>query len=165
MFWPSLLILFLHNGLPESTLSGWRMDEDADWMDAGEQARAGQGLCRASSGPWFLFHLPLLHLLASLSYLDFLFSGLQNYVAGVGPGANSINFVEELLQPPPSPLSSNQSIAPPLKPHPICAWKPRSQTWVQATFATGSQVQISSTKMLSDAWQGGCGQRITHRCH
>lgn len=54
LFCPSLLILFLHNGLPESTSSGWRMDEDTDRMDAGAQARAGPGLCRESSGPWFL---------------------------------------------------------------------------------------------------------------
>lgn len=45
LFCPSLLILFLHNGLPESTSSGWRMDEDedVDGMDAGERAlRQGQ---------------------------------------------------------------------------------------------------------------------------
>lgn len=51
LFCPSLLILFLHNGLPESTLSGWRMDEDVDGMDAGERAKAGPGLGRGSSGP------------------------------------------------------------------------------------------------------------------
>lgn len=50
LFCPSLLILFLHNGLPESTSRGWRMD-DADGMDAGERAKAGPGLGRGSSGP------------------------------------------------------------------------------------------------------------------
>lgn len=43
------------------------VDGDANGTDAGEeQAKAGPGLARGSSGPWFLSHLPLLHPLAAL---------------------------------------------------------------------------------------------------
>ena len=55
LFCPSLLILFLHNGLTESTSSGGRMDEDedVDGMDGcwGASSKAGPGLGRGSSGP------------------------------------------------------------------------------------------------------------------
>lgn len=75
------------------------MDEDATRRAPGSKLRQAQG-CAEEPVDLGLLHLPPLHLSAALPYLDFLFSGLQNYVAGVGPGAKSINFVEEPLQPP-----------------------------------------------------------------
>lgn len=73
-----------------------------DPLGAGSKLGQAQG-CAEEAADLALLHLPPLHLSAALPSLDFLFSGLQNYVAGVGPGAKSINFVEEPLQPPLAP--------------------------------------------------------------
>lgn len=57
-------------------------------------------------------------------------------------------------------------MAPPLKPHRICAWKPRSQTWFRRHSLLVLRFKSSAlTQRPSDAWQSGFGQRGTHCSH